>query len=412
MKTSLDHLPLPKQEQLRAITALIRAGAPVEMLVLFGSHARGDWVSDPSGPYFSDYDLMAVVREPQVAKDEALWASLEQQAQAISGRTPVSLIAHDIKHINKELRDAQYFFSDVFTEGILLYDSRGVHLAKVRAGTKEERLRYAERGFAYWFDSASVFLQGCAVYMQSGHTSHAAFCLHQAAERYYHAVMLVFTNYKAKIHNLEQMGEQAAALHPDLHESLPKTTEEDRHLFSLLKRAYIESRYSMSFRISQEELVVLKERVRRLGQLVRRLSIERLGTYLGPEAVSRDLPDVPPEEAALAGDLPPAPEEEGGFAAWRQQLVDLSFQRGVAKGRDEGKRLGLDEGKRLGLDEGKRLGEAKGKAEAILMVLRSRGFTLSEEMAARIVACQDSEQLTRWLLRAVTLARLEDLFTP
>jgi hypothetical protein len=33
-------------------------------------------------------------------------------------------------------------------------------------------------------------------------------------------------------------------------------------------------------------------------------------------------------------------------------------------------------------------------------------------MAARIVACQDSEQLTRWLLRAVTLARIEDLFAP
>jgi hypothetical protein len=40
MKTSLDHLPEPKQAQLRDITAIFREGAPLGMLILFGSHAR------------------------------------------------------------------------------------------------------------------------------------------------------------------------------------------------------------------------------------------------------------------------------------------------------------------------------------------------------------------------------------
>ena len=39
MKTTLDHLPQGKQEQLRAITEVLRAGAPLGMLILFGSHA-------------------------------------------------------------------------------------------------------------------------------------------------------------------------------------------------------------------------------------------------------------------------------------------------------------------------------------------------------------------------------------
>ena len=43
MKTTIDHLPEDKQAKLRAITSIFtepREGAPVGMLILFGSHAR------------------------------------------------------------------------------------------------------------------------------------------------------------------------------------------------------------------------------------------------------------------------------------------------------------------------------------------------------------------------------------
>src|SRR4051812_6898550 len=41
MKTSLDHLPESKRERLKAIAAFLQAEAPVEMVILFGSYARG-----------------------------------------------------------------------------------------------------------------------------------------------------------------------------------------------------------------------------------------------------------------------------------------------------------------------------------------------------------------------------------
>jgi predicted nucleotidyltransferase len=61
MRTGLDHLPAHKREQIEAIAALVQSSAPIEMLILFGSYARGDWVEDLPNRYFSDYDLMAVV---------------------------------------------------------------------------------------------------------------------------------------------------------------------------------------------------------------------------------------------------------------------------------------------------------------------------------------------------------------
>ena len=60
MKTGLDHLPAPKREPITAIAALLEKGALVEMIILFGSYARGDWVDDPLTKYVSDFDVRSV----------------------------------------------------------------------------------------------------------------------------------------------------------------------------------------------------------------------------------------------------------------------------------------------------------------------------------------------------------------
>ena len=46
MKTSLAHLPKNKREELKEITSIITEFTEAEMVVLFGSYARGDWVED------------------------------------------------------------------------------------------------------------------------------------------------------------------------------------------------------------------------------------------------------------------------------------------------------------------------------------------------------------------------------
>ena len=60
MKTDLNHLPAREREPIAAIAALLQASAPVEMIILFGSRARGDWVKDPVTGYVSDLDVRSV----------------------------------------------------------------------------------------------------------------------------------------------------------------------------------------------------------------------------------------------------------------------------------------------------------------------------------------------------------------
>jgi len=47
------------------VVSLLREAAPVEMVVLFGSHARGDWVEDPITGYESDFDVRSVAHKWQ-----------------------------------------------------------------------------------------------------------------------------------------------------------------------------------------------------------------------------------------------------------------------------------------------------------------------------------------------------------
>lgn len=67
------------------------------MVLLFGSYARGDWVEDLAQGYFSDFDLMVVVENAALAEDDALWAKVASEAGRVSGRSPVTLLVHDIK---------------------------------------------------------------------------------------------------------------------------------------------------------------------------------------------------------------------------------------------------------------------------------------------------------------------------
>ena len=55
-------------------------------------------------------------------------------------------------------------------------------------------------------------------------------------------------------------------------------------------------------------------------------------------------------------------------------------------------------------------GRAEGRAAALLVVLKQRGLAVSDEIAERIHACDDPEQLDAWIRAAITAQRTEEVF--
>ena len=261
MKQSLDHLSSRKQAHLRDIVQLVRDAVEVEMIVLFGSHARGDHVDDPAGGYVSDYDVLIVVDSKAKVEDIGLWQSIEAKASRRTGRHHVTLIVHDIDDVNHQLEQGWYFFSDVKKEGIVLFDSGRHVLAEAKPKTTAQRRMYAQQCFREYFESASRFFSIGVTSIQKGWNKMAAFQLHQATETYYKCAIMVLTAYWPKQHNIEILGKQCAGLSPAFRDIFPLATPDDERRFELLQEAYVKARYSLTYTISRDDLEALARHI-------------------------------------------------------------------------------------------------------------------------------------------------------
>ena len=86
----------------------------------------------------------------------------------------------------------------------------------------------------------------------------------------------VRTLYFPKSHNIKFLRSLAEDNEPRLIGAWPRDSRLDRRRFQLLKRAYVEARYSTAYEISVEELNAILACVRALRDIVEHVSHERL----------------------------------------------------------------------------------------------------------------------------------------
>jgi predicted nucleotidyltransferase len=91
MNSTLGHLPQSKRDTLRRITEVIRESAAVEMVILFGSYARGDWVEDRENEYMSDFDILVLVTSAELAADDC-WFDCKERARSVGRESLVCII--------------------------------------------------------------------------------------------------------------------------------------------------------------------------------------------------------------------------------------------------------------------------------------------------------------------------------
>jgi HEPN domain-containing protein len=294
MNRSLDHLPSLKRAELLRVVDVLKASFAEAMstkradrlkngrilkIILYGSYARGDWVHDPVGRYFSDFDILIVVDHEDLTDSEIWDAALWRTTPGVSRlRTPVSFIVHSLDDVNHQLERGRSFFADILREGIVLHDTPSVKFVKPGELAPKVALAEAEDAFGEWMESARGFLKGARFYQQESEPKLAAFSLHQATEHLYHCVLLVLTFYSPKSHNLVFLRRRCEPLDARLREAFPSETKFERRCFELLRAAYVKARYSKHYKISAEELVWLTERVGTLSDQVKAICEERIAS--------------------------------------------------------------------------------------------------------------------------------------
>ena len=269
------------EDALAGRSAPHRKAGRILKIILFGSHARGDWVDDPAGGYFSDFDILVVVNHEELTDVMEYWAQAEDhlvREQTITGRiqTPVNFIVHSLSDVNAQLRRGRPFFVDLLRDAIALYEAPHHPFDQPKRLSDEAALEEAKASFNQWFLSAEEFLLLARLANGEGLSNKTAFLLHQATEHLYHCTLLVLTLYSPKSHKLNRLRSSAEGVATSLIEAWPRDTRFAQRAFELLRRAYVEARYSPNFKITDEELAWLMDRVGKLAQLVRQVCEVRL----------------------------------------------------------------------------------------------------------------------------------------
>ncbi|WP_292453342.1 nucleotidyltransferase domain-containing protein [Mesorhizobium sp.] len=133
-------------------------------LILFGSHARSDWVEDRKSGYVSDYDLLVIVNYESFGEQHPCWEKaaerLLQEMTITNGlSTPVNFIVHTYQDVNNQLARGRPFFVDIARDGIVLNGLPGFPLASPKILAPEDARAEAQRHFDHWLPSAERFLR-------------------------------------------------------------------------------------------------------------------------------------------------------------------------------------------------------------------------------------------------------------
>lgn len=294
VRNDIDHLPLIQQGELDRVKRLLmgefaeataRANQPwkkngrILKVILFGSYARNDWVDEPENGYQSDYDLLLIVSHPDLTDIADYWYVAEDKIlRDTTIARPVNIIVHTLDEVNQALSRGEYFWVDIARDGIILYELPGSALATPQPLTAVDAYEMALGYFSDWLAKVNDAIEIAEFCIEKGKWKDAAFTLHQATERAYICYLLVRTLYFPRSHNIKFLRSLAEDSETRLIDAWPRATRIDRRRFELLKRAYVEARYSASFEITNDALNVLSRSVRTLRDIVEMVSRERIET--------------------------------------------------------------------------------------------------------------------------------------
>jgi len=289
MKTNLDHLPAAKQRELEHIKSVLmsefdtaiaggtqpwRRNGKILKLVLFGSFSRTDWVDEPQNGYQSDWDLLVVVSHEKLTDIADYWFVAEDKLlrDPDVGR-PINIIVHTMAEVNQALAKGRYFWVDIIRDGVMLHELPGHALATPMPPTPNDAYETAKNYFEARSADVDDWIKLAAFAGDEDQGSlrwrkKAAFNLHQAAETAYACFLLVRTFHFPRSHNLKFLRSLAEDKDRRLVEAWPRESKLDRRRFELLKRAYVEARYSDAYEISTDDLQAIGSAVRTLRSIV------------------------------------------------------------------------------------------------------------------------------------------------
>ncbi|MEI8631593.1 HEPN domain-containing protein [Vibrio sp. PP-XX7] len=219
-----------------------------------------------------------IVNQMDLVEDHKLWHLVDDRIARRVPDIPVGVIVHTLQEVNEWLNEGRYFFKDIREQGIELFSEGTRELARPGNLTEEEKQAISKKHFDLWFQKGNEGLMKFKLTFNNPEFTLAssAFDLHQATEALLACAILVFTNYRPKIHDPIKLRNYCMQQDERFGEIFPMDTKFQRRSVQRLKRAYVEGRYSEHYQITEEELIYLAGEVEKLKVLVAEICLEKI----------------------------------------------------------------------------------------------------------------------------------------
>jgi len=290
MRTNMQQLSPRDRRQLQNLTQLIIKAVRPEKIILYGMNSEGGYDTSPTKDTSpGGYDLLLVTRRGDRRYDHEIQDIIENRCRT---HASVSVLVHDIDHVNQRLREGQYFFALMSRDAYLLYDAGTIPLVAAAPPDLPGIRQQAEKDFERWHRQAEAFFRSALYNIEQRQEPRVAiFLLHQAAEQIYQAILLAFMGYKPCTHNLDKLRRYTLRFSMELALLFPRDGAGEDHLFKMLLQSYVDARYKEDYHISENDLQQITQRVDRLLSIARRIcrnrfiSLEKMAAAEGARTV-------------------------------------------------------------------------------------------------------------------------------
>jgi uncharacterized protein len=210
------------------------------------------------------YFLLVLTRKSEEESFNSLQDRIENKLQHFISSTAIVL---DIDRFNEWLSQGNAFAIKVKERAWVLYQEEDV-LATPAGMLNEETLkRENEALFIQGMIKANGFLAGAELYKIRKEYRLSAFMLHQCTEQCLLAMLMINTGLRVNTHSIDKLIRYCSLFCYELPDVFKKNNEKEKKLYSLLNRAYIDTRYKQDYSICYEELGALTKKVETIRQL-------------------------------------------------------------------------------------------------------------------------------------------------
>lgn len=290
MRTSIYFLPKRKQNDLHDLVSIIRDEVKdVVMIILYGSYAKNTFVECDERHDFgvktffmSDYDILVVTKKRLGVREGTVETRVRNiffENRKSEFQTWPQLINESISKLNDSLSEGRYFYVDVIKQGVMLYNSGEYKLATPRELNYSEIGKMAKKYYEPKYERANRFIHHGQIDYDEKDFVLASFHLHQAAEYFIKSIPLVYILYGYKEHDLEFLIKKCKPYTLELAKVFPCDTDEEKRLFELLRRAYVEARYNDNFVVTKEDIDALIPKIELLRDLTEKICKDQIEYY-------------------------------------------------------------------------------------------------------------------------------------